>query len=111
LTTPREIFSKKREIQKKLSKIETYKLICETFLKFIPPALLSLIISVIIILPATKVVEISLMDILILAGSVIITFIFCWKLLIIWLDKIYENSTYLEALEARLAEVEGKTPK
>jgi len=106
LKTPKEIYNKKRNIQKELSKIESYRLICVTFLKFIPPALLSLFISITIIMPATNIVNINLTTIVMLSLSIIITFFFCWGLLILLLDKIYEKSTFIEALDVRLKQIE-----
>lgn len=106
LKTPKEIYNKKRNIQKDLSKIESYRLICVTFLKFIPPALLSLFISITIIIPATNIVNINLTTVVMLSLSIIITFFLCWGLLVLLLDKIYEKSTFIEALDERLKQIE-----
>jgi glycosyltransferase involved in cell wall biosynthesis len=107
LNTTKEIFNEERKVQKNLSRLESYKLICETFLKFIPPAILSLIISLTIIIPATNFVHINISYALLLAIPIILTFLFCWAVLIKLLDKIYEKSTYLEALDRRLKQKEG----
>ena len=106
LETSEDIYFEKRDTQKELSKIESYRLICETFLKFIPPALLSLIISLAIIIPATgQLTEFNMINIIILLLSIVGLFIICWRLLILFLDKIYEKSTFIEALEDRRKEI------
>ena len=106
LNTTNEIYNEKRKVQKKLSKFESYRLVCETFLKFIPPAMLSLIVSLTIIIPATNIVNIQIGYVLIIGLITLVTFLLSWVLLILLLDKIYQNSTYLEALDRRLKQKE-----
>jgi len=110
LTTQKEIYNIKRKIQKQLSKLESYRLICETFLKFIPPALLSFIISITILIPATKIINLSYLSIVSFIIITVVIFFICWGVLILLLDGIYKQSTLIEALQRRLDEVE-KLPK
>jgi glycosyltransferase involved in cell wall biosynthesis len=107
LNTTNEIYNEKRKVQKTLSKLESYKLLSETFLKFIPPAIVSLIISLTIIIPATNIIHLQIGYVLAIGIIIILTFLVCWYLLIVLLDKIYQNSIYLEALDRRLEQKEN----
>jgi len=114
LTTPFEIHNKKREIQKRLAKKESYRLICETFLKFIPPAVLSFLITIGIIIPLTNVININLEKFWLITLFLLIIFIIffiSWRLLIRFINNIYEDETFIEALDKQLEAIEEKIKK
>jgi len=110
ISTMREVYVERRKTQKNLSKTQSYKIISETFLKFIPPALLSLIVSATILVPATG-VNLDIRNIALIVIATVIAFILCWFLLVRLLDREYRETDYLRALGARQEEIDRKKQK
>jgi len=97
LSTLKEIYDERRRVQQEMSRAESYRLISETFLKFIPPALLSLIVSLVILVPSTN-FTVDLPVAATLVCSVVAVFFASWWILTRILGRIYGKQAYLEAL-------------
>jgi glycosyltransferase involved in cell wall biosynthesis len=104
LSTLKEIYDERRKVQQEMSTAESYRLVSETFLKFIPPALLSLIISLIVLAPSTG-FKVDLPVAAALVCSVVAVFFVSWWILTRILGRIYGKQAYLEALTMHETEV------
>lgn len=100
ITSPRKIYSRKLAIQEKMSALESYRLICETFLKFMPPALFSLIVSYVILSPSTGVsINMGIFGALIISS--ILIFILFWIMLTSLLKAHFKLKEQLSMLDGR----------
>lgn len=106
LDTIKKLYTEKRNLQKQVSKTETYKLICETFLKFIPPAVFSLFVSIYLILPATTTISISNNYLVFFFVVVISTFLICLKIMMALTDRLYKDNTTIELIDEQLQMVD-----
>jgi glycosyltransferase involved in cell wall biosynthesis len=104
LSTVKEIYDERRKVQQEMSTAESYRLVSETFLKFIPPALLSLIVSLIILVPSTG-IKVDLTVAVALVCSIVAVFFVSWWILTRILGRIYGKQAYLEALTMHETEV------
>ena len=107
LSTLKEIYDERRKVQQEMSRAESYRLVSETFLKFIPPALLSLIVSLVILVPSTD-FTIDLPVAAALVCSVVAVFFASWWILTGILGRIYGKQAYLEALTMHETEVRAQ---
>ena len=100
----KEIYDERRNVQRVISNQESYRLVSETLLKFIPPALLSLVISLLVLAPSTG-FDLDAKTAVAVIISVVAVFFMSWSVLTRIIAKIHEKQDYLEALGLREAEV------
>ena len=100
----KEIYDERRNVQQVVSNQESYRLVSETLLRFIPPALLSLVISLLVLAPSTG-FDLDAKTAVAVIISVVAVFFMSWSVLTRIIAKIHEKQDYLEALGLREAEV------
>lgn len=104
LSTQQQTYDERRRVQRELAGIESYKLVCETFLRFIPPALLSLIISLVVIVPATG-YRIDASIAIPMIVSIVVLFIIARWMLMTLLDREHQRLAYIGQVEIRDEEI------